>query len=290
MEIRAQETSSAETTNDENTTKKRKRVPKKISSSEESSYAKKGKPAKKRKPAKKKEVSSDEESFESSDVSLSDSEQKDYEFKRFRTIRLRDWVPKGAVEIVNAKRVTVLDAVTIVAANDHHNPTSSEPDNDMTVQSPTTTFDKTDDAVLLPSDEDFVSYSNGSLTAAAVPNLYVNGCEQQFDSNSPSDIPKIGAIISIPHLNEAMVNKLFEEISKLNEKMDLIVNNQEGLKAVIVDLTYKVLRVEDQLELKNTQQLTLSLELNVPIADPESFELNEAALKAKNTTADNLVS
>lgn len=304
MEVRAQEHSSAET-NDESKSGKRKRFPKKLPHSEESNIVKKRRKTKAKSVPKKTKAAS---SSECSDESLSEPETPKYEFKRSRTIRFREWsssyvVPATALEDSNSKSVSVLDVVTIVPAKDAHTPLygSSVIENQHGFADLTSSnFDEASPTVspLAKNDID------------PIEPVHKNICSDQENDSALATTHQIGDVIEIPFAigafsggsrdaqQSTLLASLFNEIAKLNSKVDLVLSNQtdiknaqDGFKNVVVDLAYKILRLEEQLmNSKNTsQQLKLSLELSIPIVCPESFKLNEAALLAKNSNRDSLV-
>lgn len=299
MEVRGQTHSSAETTNDESTKNKRKRVPKTVFTPAECIK-------KKRKITPKAVTSSDETSCDSSDNSLSEPmEMNEYTFKKSKTIKTRDCfksseavVSKPAAESMNPKSITVIDVVTIIPADDSQRLSNLKPS--------TTNCD-----VMISPTDTYLGVN------ADVDECFGFDC-QEYTSVSFSNAAKIGDIIELPfgtpdsenisqgaqnNVQSTITELLFNHISQLNTKvdaaitklddlnikLDLVTSKQDGYKTVIVDLTSKILRLEELVELKNTQKLTLSQELSIPINCLESFELNQTALSAKKTTAENLV-
>lgn len=284
MEIRGQNHSSAETINDEGKKKKRKRTPNKKFVPEEGTK-KKRKITKK--PVPRAVVTSDETSCESSDDTLSDPmEASEYTFKKSKTIHMQQGIDtvisKSRIMPGNSKSITVIDVVTIVPPNQDQS-----------------------NVKLKHSDV------NASSTNVCVASADIIECENVISNSDAFDVPKVGDIIDFPFIshkpesttmdsqsipNNTLMESILNELTHVNAKLDtltttlnLVALKQEGFKSVIVDLTSKILRLEERVELKQIQKLTLSQELSLSIKCPDSFNLNETALLAKKTTAENLV-
>lgn len=314
MEIEAQEHSTVET-NDEKKSPKRKRVPKKFSSSDESDKETTKKPKRLPKKITKKMTE------ESLDVLSSDEpeEESNYVFKKSKTLRLRDAYKTFEISTHNRRcndAENLLTAPEIIVSDVTIVPAAGNSSVDANVNSASQVLEKMD-SNNGNVDEGYTDISNLSLIDMGISsyiNLHLDdtnlqsSCFQVLDidsqlngSNSSTGIPMVGEIIELsnPNSNMATQNNNLQDNSmehnkqyaELNSKLDAVLSTLEGFKKIIIDLTCKILRLEE-LARKNIDKevnYPLSEELSIPVKTPDAFTKNEKTLLDKEKAADNLV-
>lgn len=193
-----------------------------------------------------------------------------------------DVVSKPAAVSTNSKSITVIDVVTEIPADVSQSSSNSEANtaNCDGMTSPIDTY-------TVPVVSDVQCFEVGDIIEFPVASCSSVNPSQSSLGNVQSTLVEL-LLKHISQLNSKM-DVVQTKLDYVNTKLDSVTSKQDGYKTVIVDLTSKILRLEEAVELKNTQKLTLSQELSIPIDCPESFTLNETALLAKKTTTENLV-